>query len=70
MALADVSVFDHSLTSEEMQTKLVWLTYNWIAQWLAQLSWMERVGNCTALASSPTQAWNFLGVTKIASVAA
>lgn len=68
MTLADVSVLDHTLTSEEIQTKLVWLTYNWIAQWLAQLSWMER--NCTALASSPTQAWKFPGVTKIASVAA
>jgi len=60
MTLADVSVLDHTLTSDEIQT----------VQWLAQLSWMERIGNCTALASSPTQAWNFLGVTKIASVAA
>ena len=60
MTLADVSLLDHTLTSDEIQT----------AQWLAQLSWMERIGNCTALASSPTQAWNFQGLTKIASVAA
>ena len=60
MTLADVSVLDHTLTSDEIQT----------VQWLAQLSWMEHIGNCTALDSSPTQAWNFLGVTKIASVAA